>query len=63
MFYELFETDDNKYYLQLFYRTTDDEYLPAWDVPTLGERWTVEQFYTVFNELIPGDFESECSIE
>lgn len=46
----------------MFYRLPDGSMYP-WDVPGLGQTWTLEEFQTVFNKLIPGDYESECSIK
>lgn len=57
----MYESDEGGYFLQMFYRLPDGSMYP-WDVPGLGQTWTLEEFQTVFNKLIPGDYESECSI-
>lgn len=28
-----------------------------------GEKWTLEQFYSVHEKIIPGDFDTECKVE
>lgn len=61
--YELYRTDDDKHYLQLFYRKPDEEYPSPLNLPGLKEKWTLEQFRSVFKKLIPGDYESECRLK
>lgn len=31
-------------------------------IPGCGEKCTIEQFYEVYKELIPGTFEDECEL-
>lgn len=59
--FELYKTSENQHYLQLFYRKPDEEYPPPLNLQGLGEKWTLEQFYSAHRDLIPGDYEAECA--
>lgn len=60
--FELYKTEDNENYIQLFYRRFEEEELLPLDIPRCGEKCSIKQFYEKFNELIPGDFNTECQL-
>lgn len=60
--FELYKTDDNENYIQLFYRRFEEEELSPLDIPRCGVKCSIQQFYEKFNEIIPGDFDSECQL-
>lgn len=60
--FELYKTSENQHYLQFFYRKPDDEYPPPIPIQGCGVKWTLEQFYSTHGNLIPGDFETECTL-
>lgn len=49
----------------MFFRKPDEmdsEYPSPLDLPGCGKKWTLNQFYNVFDKLIPGDYQTECSL-
>lgn len=59
---ELFKTDESEHYIQLFYRKAEGEYPAPMNIPGCGEKCPLKQFYELYRDIIPGDFESECSL-
>lgn len=60
--FELYRTSENEHYIQMFYRKPDEEYPAPMEVPGCGEKWTLDQFYSLHGDLIPGDFDLECQL-
>lgn len=60
--FELYKTDENQHYIQLFYRKLmEDNPLPL-NIPNCGEKCPFDQFRQIYKEIIPGDFYSECRL-
>lgn len=59
--FELYKLNENQHYIQIFYRKANEEFLEAMQIPGCGNKITLEQFYDLYNEIIPNDSESECS--
>lgn len=58
--FELYSTEKGEYYIQIFYRKEDEENLQPLNIPGCGEKCTLEQFYDLYEDIIPDDFEKEC---
>lgn len=62
--FELYRfANNNEHYLQFVYRRPDVEYPEPIDIPGIGKTWTLKRFYSVYSQLIPGDFDTECKLE
>lgn len=59
----MYKTPQNKYYLQLFLRQPGEEYPEAREIRECGTKCTLDEFYKVYEQLIPGKFEIECGIK
>lgn len=58
--FELYKSNDD-YYVQLFYRSSDDEILYPLNMPKCGTKCPLKKFFKVYEEVIPtGDYETEC---
>lgn len=63
MHFELYKSsEDAHHYLQIFYRKSEEEDPRPIDIPGCGEKCPLDQFYELFQEIIPGDFDTECSL-
>lgn len=64
MFYshQLYRKDDGQHYMQFVYRKPGVEYPEPMDIPGIGQKWTLDQFYEVFEKIIPGDYDEECKL-
>lgn len=61
---ELYKTDDDQYYVQIFYRRFNEEHPQPLNVPGCGTKFSVQQFLDHFKEIIPeNDFDSECRLQ
>lgn len=58
----MYKTPQNTYYLQLFLRQPDEEYPKAQNIRECGTKCTLDEFYKVYEPLIPGEFEIECGL-
>lgn len=58
--FELFKTQDNEHYLQIFYRKSGEEDLKPMHIPHCGEKCSLEHFEEIYREIIPVDFHAEC---
>lgn len=58
--FELYKTTGNQYYLQLFYRKPGEEFPIAMNIPGCGDKCPINEFHQLFDEIIPGNFNSEC---
>lgn len=64
--FEMYKTPQNTYYLQLFLRQPDQEHPQAESIRgcgTTGTKCTLDEFYKVYGELIPDEFEIECGVK
>lgn len=60
--FELYKTDTNEHYIQLFYRKCGEETLSAMNIPNCGEKCTLNKFYELYNDIIASDFDLECAL-
>lgn len=60
--FELYKSKKNEHYFQLFYRKSNEESPEPMEIPGCGEKCTLEQFYDLYKEIIPDDFDSECRL-
>lgn len=51
--FELYKTDANDHYIQIFYRQLNEEYQLALNIPGCGEKCTLNQFLELYKEIIP----------
>ena len=58
--FELYKTDQNEFYIQVFYRKSEEEYPAPMEIPNCGVKCPLAKFYEVYSEIIPGDFYAEC---
>lgn len=58
----MYKTPQNKYYLQLFLRQPGEEHPKAREIRGCGTKCTLDEFYKVYEQLIPGKFEIECGL-
>lgn len=59
---ELYKSDNDTHYIQIFYRKTEEENLFAMNIPGCGEKCPLNQFYDIYKEIIAGDFDTECRL-
>lgn len=60
--FEMYKTPQNTYYLQLFLRQPNQEYPKAEEIRRCGKKCTLDEFYKVYEKLIPDEFEIECGV-
>lgn len=61
---ELYKTADDQYYVQIFYRKSNEEHPEPLNVPGCGTKFSVQQFLDQYKEIIPeNDFDSECRLQ
>lgn len=48
--------------MQIFYRKSNEEHPEPMKIPGCGHKFTLEQFYDLYEKLMPDDFESECGL-
>lgn len=58
--WELYKTSENEYYIQLFYRKPNEENPTPLSLPGCGEKYTLEHIRSVYKDIIPNDFDTEC---
>ncbi|KAJ6648315.1 Testicular acid phosphatase like [Pseudolycoriella hygida] len=56
---ELFVTKEKEYYMQIFYRQANEEYPKSLNLPGGSDKFTIDEFYKLYANLIPGEFEVE----
>lgn len=61
--FEMYKTPQNTYYLQLFLRQPGQEYPKAQEIRGCGTKCTLDEFYKVYEQLIPDKFEIECGVK
>lgn len=59
---ELYKPNKNEHYMQIFYRKCNEEYPEPLKLPGCGDRFTMDQFYNLYEHLIPDEFEKECNL-
>lgn len=59
---ELYKPNENEHYMQIFYRKSNEEHPEPLKLPGCGDRFTMDQFYDLYEHLIPGEFENECKL-
>lgn len=61
--FELYSTADGQHYSQFIYRKPGVEHPEPVNIPGLGQKWTLKQFKTVFEPIIPSaDYDEECRV-
>lgn len=63
LMFELYESDNNSHYVQLFYRNTTAEELTPMTIPNCGTKCSLDQLYQQYSEFLATDFETECAID
>lgn len=58
--FELYKSDANEHYVQLFYKQFDGENILPLNIPNCGEKCPLDRFYELFADILPGDYHSEC---
>lgn len=58
--WELYKTPEDRYYVQLFYREPNEEFPGPLSLPGCGKVYTLKHFRSIYSEIIPGDFDTEC---
>lgn len=59
----MYKTPQNTYYLQLFFRQPNEEFPKAQEIRGCGTKCTLNEFYKVYEQLIPDKFEIECGVK
>lgn len=59
--FELYKTDRDEHYIQIFYRKSEKEYPVAIDIPQCGRKCSLKKFFEIYRDIIPGDFQTECN--
>lgn len=63
LMFELYKTDED-FYIQIFYRNSDAEFIPPIDIPGCGTKCSLKKFYALYEAIIPtGDFNDECLLK
>lgn len=57
--FELYKNADNEHYIQIIYRKLGEEFVM--DIPDCGKKCPLDQFKSYYDDIIPDDFDSECS--
>lgn len=61
--FELYKPNENEHYMQVFYRKANEEHPVALKLPgCAGDKFTMDQFYDLYEHLIPDEFENECKL-
>lgn len=61
--FELYhKSDQNVYYIQIFYRKAQEEHPMPMNIPGCGTRCPLEQFYAIYSKIMPNDFDTECKL-
>lgn len=58
--FEVYRNSEGKHYLQIFLREANQDFPEPREIPGCGKSCSLEQFYSIYEELIPGKFEDEC---
>lgn len=60
---ELYKSNQNEHYVQIFYREAQEEYPTPMNIPGCGIRCPLDQFYNVYKSIMPEhDFDTECKL-
>lgn len=57
---ELYKSNENGHYMQIFYKTTENENLFPLNIPNCGEKCSLDRFYEEYQDIIANDFDTEC---
>lgn len=60
--FELYKKDKDDYYVQLYYRTDNEEDPEPIKIPGCGRKCTIDELHKIYRDIIPDDFDSECSL-
>lgn len=60
--FELYKSEQNEYYIQIFYRKAQEEYPMPMNIPGCGRRCPLNRFYDVYKAIMPDSFDAECKL-
>lgn len=60
--FELYRNSANNYYLQIFYRKSNEECPVALHIPECGQKCSFYQFQSLYKHILPNDFDIECQL-
>lgn len=61
--WELYKSKTDGYYIQLFYKNSTDGNLIALNIPSCGQKCSLQQFRKVYDSILPvNGFEKECQL-
>lgn len=60
--FELYESNDNSFYVQVFYRNSTTEEPVPLNIPDCGTKCPLNQLYELYSDVLPTDFETECRL-
>lgn len=61
--FEMYKTSEGKHYLQLFLRQPGDENPQPEKIKRCGKKCTLNDWYEIYDKLIPDEFEVECGVK
>lgn len=66
LFIDLYQHNEDRkqYFVQISYKRSNDENIPALEIPGCGTLCPLHKFYDIYTDFIPmNDFETECKME
>lgn len=57
LYFELYNRG-SKYYVQLYYRNSNEENPPPLEIPNCGKFCPLEEFYELYKDLLPTEYET-----
>lgn len=58
--FEMYKTNGNEHYIQIFYRKSEEEYPVPMEIPHCGTKCSLTKLYELYKEIIPDNFNTEC---
>lgn len=56
------DSENKRYYVQLFYRNSSTDDLTPMNIPQCGVKCSLNQFYELYNDILASDFIAECQL-
>lgn len=60
--FELYRNGRGEYYVQLFYRTDDSEYMAPIEIPNCGTKCPLDKLHELFKDILPTEDETYASL-
>lgn len=61
--FELYESN-GEFYVQIFYKKTEDENIPAMDIPGCGTKCPLNKLFDIYSSIISTqDFDTQCRLD